>query len=78
MPLTDEQKSILKHTNNQNTGAYCGRKDCPDMLGLVEKGLMLGPFKSSVIPPTEAYFYITREGRKEANHGVDSSATPGG
>lgn len=65
--MNSEQLSILKHADKQVKGAYCGPKDCPDMNGLVEMSLMKGPFKAGFIPESEAYFYITRDGRRRAN-----------
>ena len=57
--ITDEQMSILKHTETNNTGYFCG--DSPDMQRLVELKLMESAGRKSFVP--DEYFRLTSNWR---------------
>ncbi|WP_236890858.1 hypothetical protein [Desulfoluna limicola] len=67
------QQRILAHANGNDTSShgfrsyYCTSKDDPDLLSLVEKGLMSGPVRrKGALPKKLAYFYLTEQGRAAA------------
>jgi len=80
-PMLDEclkavprvQQRILAHANGNDTSSYgfrdyyCTSKDDPDLLSLVDKGLMGGPvYHKGLLPKNSAYFYLTKTGAKAA------------
>lgn len=61
MNLTSEEKEIIIHTATRAAqGLYCG--DNPELLALVEKGLMEYEGRKSFVP--DPYYMLTKEGLK--------------
>ena len=67
------QQGIIAHANGNDTSSYgfrdyyCASKEDPDLLSLVDKGLMSGPvYSEGALPNNLAYFYLTKQGRQAA------------
>jgi hypothetical protein len=61
MKLTDEHVAILKHTETNNTGYFCG--DSSEMQDLVRLGLMKPAGKKPFVP--DPYFSLARNWRSK-------------
>lgn len=63
--ITSEQRSIIEHASKSPNRAYCDNSDHPDLLHLVEIGMMRGPIKARLLPDGAAYFLLIGEWKQK-------------